>query len=164
VTAVVPGLVSVVGAREVASSVVTKVDSATVCSVKVNVLVEVVWNVKLPLVVLKVDLEMLCPPVIVDPGIVEVSVDVTKMVSILVIVVSGWVMVTSTGEKLTVNLLVLVDAGRVVVNVVMRVSTIEHPEGTIDGPAGKHAPKPGYWDEYALLAIRKSRTVCGTYP
>ena len=63
---------------------------------KVNVWVEVVKNVKLPLVVLKVDLEMLCPPVIVDPGIVEVSVDVMKMVSILVIVVSGWVTVTST--------------------------------------------------------------------
>jgi hypothetical protein len=62
--------------------------------------------------------------------------------------------VTSKNEKLAVIVLMIVDAGRVVVNVVIEVSTIEHPEGIIDGPAGKHTAKPGYWDEYALLAIR----------
>jgi hypothetical protein len=149
----------------VASTIVlTEVDSATVCSVKVKVWSEVVRNVKLPLEVLKVDLETLSPPVIVVPGMMEDIVDVIKMVLIVVIVESSWVVVTLKNEKLAVNVLVLVDSGRRVVNVVIKVSTIEHPEGIIDGPAGKHAAKPGYWDEYALLAIRKSRTVCGTYP
>jgi hypothetical protein len=152
---VVPGAISVIKSVAVASTIVLKdVDSATVCSVRVNVTLEVLVMVKLSRVVVKMDLEMLSPPEMVDSGMIEVSVDVIKMVLMLVIVESGWVVVTSKNEKLAVIVLMIVDAGRVVVNVVMKVSTIEHPEGIIDGPAGKHAAKPGYWDEYALLAIR----------
>jgi hypothetical protein len=65
------------------------VDSATVCSVRVNVTLEVLVIVKLPRVVVKMDLEMLSPPEMVDSGMIEVSVDVIKMVSMLVIVESG---------------------------------------------------------------------------
>jgi hypothetical protein len=161
---VVPGMVSIKAVVVASTNVLKEVDSATVCSVRVNVTGEVLVIVKLLRVVVKMDLEMLSPPEMVDPGMIEMSVDVIKMVLRLVIIESGWVVVTSKNEKLAVIVLIIVDAGRVVVNVVMKVSTVEHPEGTIDGPAGKHAAKPGYWDEYASSAIRKSRTVCGTYP
>jgi hypothetical protein len=84
---VVPGTVSI---KAVASTnVLREVDSATVCSVRVNVTGEVLVIVKLSRVVVKMDLEMLSPPEMVDPGMIEVSVDVIKMVLRLVIIESG---------------------------------------------------------------------------
>jgi hypothetical protein len=89
VVPVVPG--TIIGKPVVVAStiVLEDVDSATVCSVRVNVTLEVLVIVKLPRVVVKMDLEMLSPPEMVDSGMIEVSVDVIKMVSMLVIVESG---------------------------------------------------------------------------
>jgi hypothetical protein len=87
---VVPGAISVIKSVAVASTIVLKnVDSATVCSVRVNVTLEVLVIVKLSRVVVKMDLEMLSPPEMADSGMIEVSVDVIKMVLMLVIVESG---------------------------------------------------------------------------
>ena len=86
---VVPGMVSIKAVVVASTNVLKEVDSATVCSVRVNVTGEVLVIVKLLRVVVKMDLEMLSPPEMVDPGMIEMSVDVIKMVLRLVIIESG---------------------------------------------------------------------------
>jgi hypothetical protein len=86
---VAPATVSITEVVVASTVMLEKVDSATVCSVRVNVTGEVLVIVKLSRVVVKMDLEMLSPPDMVDPGMIEVSVDVIKMVLMLVIVESS---------------------------------------------------------------------------
>jgi hypothetical protein len=88
-------------------------------------------------------LEKLLIPVGVGAGITEVNIDVMKMVSMLTIVEAGMVEVWLKNEML-VDIVVVVNGGGVVVNIVVKVSTVPHPEGIMLGPAGKHDARPGY--------------------
>jgi hypothetical protein len=85
----------------------------------------------------------------------EVTLKTLALINTVPSIVEVWL------ETITlVDTAIVVVTGGVLKNVV--VITSLHPKGTIDGPAGKHDDRPGYWEEYCLLLIKKSRTVCGT--
>jgi hypothetical protein len=123
--------------------VLNSVESTIVSSVRVNVSVEVRVNVPLPIVVLKMDLEMLSPPRMVVPGITEENVDVTKK-ELMTVTVDGNLVVDTSMTTELVEVPVIVTTEGAAVIVVTKDSTSPQPVGTIDGPAGRHAARPGY--------------------
>jgi hypothetical protein len=89
------------------------------------------------------DLEVLSPPVLVDPATGEEIVDVTEKVLMTITVEAGLVVVKSKTTVL-VDTPEIIDTEGAAVNVVIKVWTIPQPEGRMDGPAGRHADRPGY--------------------
>lgn len=140
--AVDSGNICVIAEGVTNTAVLRKVDAATVCWVPGIVMVLVPID-PVPLIAVVKGTSIVDPPPMVDGAITEESVDVMETETVLTTVEAGMVMVELKNTML-VDTPVLVDTGGVVVKVVVKVSTTPHPEGIMDGPAGKHDERPGY--------------------